>query len=276
MKTLALAVTAALGLSVSTTTALANCGSQPDSCMIAEGDYEAKLPPNSPENAPMVVFLHGYGGNGNGSLGRKSLVQPILNRGYGIIAPNALMRGSNTSWNFHPQRGSGRDEAAFIRAVIKDAAARFNLNPDRVLLAGFSIGGSMTSYLACQTPDIATAFAPVSGSFWRPHPTECAAPVRLLHTHGWRDGTVPLEGRTVGSGFTQGDVFYAMSLWASTNKCEQPRADSFDTTAPFWRRSWTECAPDSALELALFDGGHVVPDGWADMALDWFAAAVPE
>ena len=41
----------------------------------------------------------------------------------------------------------------------------------------------------------AAAYAPVAGSFWRPHPDmeACAGPVDLLHTHGWRDKTVPLD-----------------------------------------------------------------------------------
>ncbi len=129
----------------------------------------------------------------------------------------------------------------------------------------------MTSYIACAEPDLFTAFAPVAGSFWRPHPTECAGPVRLFHTHGWTDSTVPLEGRTVGSGFTQGDVWYAMSLWRETNTCDQPRANKFANTSMFMRRSWTKCADGSALQFALFPGGHVVPKGWAEMIVAWFA-----
>jgi polyhydroxybutyrate depolymerase len=41
-------------------------------------------------------------------------------------------------------------------------------------------------------------------------------------------------------------------------------------TEQFWRRSWQRCTDDTALELALFPGGHGVPKGWAEMALDWF------
>lgn len=132
----------------------------------------------------------------------------------------------------------------------------------------------MVHYVACKTPDAFAAYAPVAGSFWRPHPTECAAPVKLLHTHGWTDGTFPLEGRIVGSGFAQGDAFVTTSIWRETNMCRQPRAKKFSKTGPFMRRAWTECVEGSALEFALFDGGHVVPKGWADMAADWFETVV--
>ncbi|MBC7180657.1 MAG: polyhydroxybutyrate depolymerase, partial [Roseovarius sp.] len=46
--------------------------------------------------------------------------------------------------------------------------------------------------------------------------------------------------------------------------------DRFETTGDFLRRSWTRCTPGSALEFALFDGGHGVPKGWSTLALDWF------
>ena len=82
--------------------------------------------------------------------------------------------------------------------MLDDAEKRFNIDRDRVLMTGYSIGGSNVSYLACREPEIAAAFAPVAGGFWRPHPEDCAGPVKLLHTHGWRDQTVPLEGRPLG------------------------------------------------------------------------------
>jgi polyhydroxybutyrate depolymerase len=81
---------------------------------------------------------------------------------------------------------------------------------------------------------------------------------------------VPLEGRQVGSGFVQGDVFDAFRIWREANGCDEIRADRFAAEDGFLRRAWDRCAPGTALELALFDGGHSVPPGWTEAALDWF------
>ena len=89
---------------------------------------------------------------------------------------------------------------------------------------------------------------------------------------------MPLEGRRVGSGFEQGDVFQAMQIWREVNGCENYRADRFATgegEPQRWTRTWTECRSGTALELALFDGSHAVPRGWANATLDWFEA-LPE
>jgi polyhydroxybutyrate depolymerase len=70
-------------------------------------------------------------------------------------------------------------------------------------------------------------------------------------------------------------VFEAMRLWREVNRCDDYRADAFETgegEPPRWVRTWEECAPGTALELALFDGGHAVPGGWTDATLDWFEA----
>ena len=120
---------------------------------------------------------------------------------------------------------------------------------------------------------------PVAGGMWRPHPVECEAPVRLLHTHGWTDGTVPLEGRVLRGGslqdpekVVQGDVFATMELWRLTNGCVNHKPDRFDIGDRYWRRAWDRCAPGSALEFMMHAGGHAVPRGWAPLALEWFEA----
>ena len=95
--------------------------------------------------------------------------------------------------------------------------------------------------------------------------------MRLFHTHGWQDTTVPLEGRYLGGGaWQQGDIFAGMELWRQANACADEKPTGFATTGTFMRRRWTDCAPGSALEFALFPGGHTVPGGWAEMMVDWF------
>lgn len=252
--------------------ALADCDGD-GRCDIAGGTYHIAVP-EAVEAPPMVLWLHGFGGSGEGALRNTGMVNRYLERGYAFAAADGLPREGQaegrTSWAFHPDRPQQRDEAAFFAAILDDAQAQFGIDRDRVILAGFSIGGSMTSYVACQNPDLFDAYAPVAGSFWRPHPTECAGPVRLFHTHGWRDMTVPLEGRPLGGGvIEQGDVWYAMDMWRQTNGCLMHRADEFEDTGDFWRRRWTECEA-GALEFALHPGGHGIPQGWSGMMLDWY------
>lgn len=269
-----------LGCLASLATQGAAC-SRDTACAVGDRAYYAAMPDTGGEDAPAVVYVHGFGGSGEGALRNTGMVDDFLERGYAVIAPDGTPRAGRNgrSWGFHPSSGRQSDEIAFLQAVRDDAIERFDLDPDRVILAGFSIGGSMTAYTACAAPDSFAAYAPLSGNFWRPHPAECAGPVQMLHTHGWTDGTVPLEGRVLNrvdrnrpDARAQGDIGYAMNLWRDTNQCAQYQARRFDTDSPFWQRSWTDCADGSALTFALFDGGHVIPRGWPDLVADWFEA----
>lgn len=263
---LALALTSALGA----TTAIADCNGAAGPCTLPNGTYHIVLPDGATGSVPAILLLHGYGGEGVGMIRNKAMVSLMLSRGYAVIAADGQPRdtGAGRSWDFHPDRPATRDETAFLIAVADDAAARFGLKRDAMLLAGFSIGGSMTSYLACQAPDAFAAYAPVAGSFWRPHPEECAGPVRLLHTHGTADRTVPLEGRQIMPGFVQGNVGEAMEIWRVTNGCTPD--DQNETLGIYKVRHWTACQPGTDLRYALHDGGHSIPRGWAQMAVDWF------
>jgi polyhydroxybutyrate depolymerase len=263
----------ALALILAAGAALGACGPAPGPCDLPGGTYHL-MTPDGPGPFPAVVFLHGYGGSGQGTLRNTGMVGTLLARGYAVVAPDgqAMPDRDGRTWDFHPDRPATRDEVAFIRAVAEDAARRFALSRDGMLLAGFSIGGSMTSYLACAAPAAFSAYAPVGGSFWRPEPALCAAPVRILHTHGWTDQVVPLEGRAIRPDFVQGDVFAAMQTWRRTNGCARMQPDAFPTPAGFLWRSWTDCAPRGRLDLALHAGGHTIPEGWAALALDWFEA----
>lgn len=278
MRKISLIVTMVL-LTILPGAAIAGCAADTAPCKLEAGNfsgtYHLVLPSGQPpaKGWPAVVFLHGWGGDGKGVLNMRDMVQIFQRRGYALIAPDGTDRENRDGrgWLFHPQHRNGRDEGAFLGAATDDAAGRFAIDPSWVILAGFSIGGSMTSYVACETPARFSAYAPVAGSFWQPLPETCAAPARLFHTHGWSDAVVPLEGRSVGNGaITQGDVFAAMNIWRSANRCPQSNPTGFSRTGDFQIRAWTECAPESSLVFALHPGGHGVPPGWATMMLDWY------
>lgn len=248
-------------------------------CRVESGEYFIELPDSPGAAGAAIVYIHGFGGSGAGVFRNRGLVDEFLARGYAVIAPNGLPRqnGNGRSWAFHPWFDAQRNEIDFIASVKRDAVERFDLDAEQILLGGFSIGGSMTAYSACAEPDNFAAYAPLGGNFWRPHPSDCAGPVRMLHTHGWRDGTVPLEGRVLRGddsqdpdALIQGDIFHAMQVWRETNECFQLKADSFATDDNYWHRRWERCAEGSALELVLFPGGHIVPDGWAALVVNWF------
>lgn len=261
----------AVSVALTSSAALADCNGTSSACEIDGGTYHIVLPEGATAPVPAIMLLHGYGGEGVGTIRNKPMVSLMLGRGYAVIAPDGQRRddGAGRSWDFHPDRPATRDEVAFLTAVADDAATKYGLDRDRMLLAGFSIGGSMTSYVACSSPDAFAAYAPVAGSFWRPHPESCKGAVQLLHTHGLADRTVPMTGREIYPGFVQGNVYEAMDIWRATNGCSA-EPDVEESPGIYTVQRWTSCDPGARLDVALHDGGHNIPKGWAQMAVDWF------
>jgi len=243
-------------------------------CAIEGGEYFAAAPGNAPVGA--VLFLHGWGGNAKADIARASLVEPLVARGYVVVAPVGLPYSADeptTSWNAEKDPAN-RDDVAFIDAVMNDAAARFSFPRDHVLASGFSLGGMMIWRLACDAPGDYAAFAPVAGTFWRPMPETCAGPARIFHVHGWADRMVPLEGRPIeGTIWVQGDVFAALAVARRTSGCAAKA--THEVLNDMEVRSWVDCTSGNGVTIALHHGGHKVPQGWADLALDWFEGAAP-
>ncbi len=263
-------------LSAAPLAATETCGGAELPCRVASGTYHAALP-TAPASGPRpaVLFFHGAGGLGRSVLEPGSHLNPFVEAGYVVLGADGLMRPGNafgTGWSFRPEGPQQRDELGFAREVIADAVQRFGIDRDRILISGFSIGASLTWYLACRDPDLGAAYAPVAGGFWRPHPQRCAGPIDLLHSHGWRDRTVPLEGRPLRGGeLVQGDIFAGLQLWRQVNGCQGIRPDQFDTGPVFWMRSWKACESGREIVLALHPSDHDdIPAGWADMARRWF------
>lgn len=251
----------------------AGCGAQTP-CPVALGQYYLRLPESPAAGRPMIVYLHGYAATGKAELGNDGLVSPLLNAGFAVLAPDGQvdpLQGSHLDWGVADGGTLVRDDFAFLRQVIADAADRFDLAGRPAVIMGYSRGGSMVWDLACAAPDMADAFASHAGGFWAPMPDACAGPVRLLHSHGFTDTTLPFEGTTMnwfGHPFEMGGIPQGLSVWRRSLGCPV-KANHSVADDGVWQKDWTTCDAGGQITLQLLPGGHGRRKGWSEAVLDW-------
>lgn len=249
------------------------CGATEQPCEVADGQYYIALPEGEGP-APVVLWLHGFGGSGAATVRNENFVKGFTTRGYAVVLPDGQVYNANSDaldWGVSDGSAIKRDDIGFLQDVMGDAIDRFSLDGERVLATGFSRGGSMVWDLACQAPQIADGFAAISGAFWEPFPTNCKEPVHLRHTHGFTDRVVPLEGRAVnfgGQDFVQGNVFTGFEILRGVNGCRLA-ADDNRVDGDLWHKAWRDCT-NGSLTLELVPGGHGIPKGWKKRTLVWF------
>lgn len=59
-------------------------------CALADGTYRARLPDRARRG--VVLYAHGWGGTPAGALRSETRVDPMVARGYAVIAPQGLPR----------------------------------------------------------------------------------------------------------------------------------------------------------------------------------------
>ncbi|WP_289035503.1 polyhydroxybutyrate depolymerase [uncultured Roseibium sp.] len=232
-------------------------------CELEEGTYYALLPDDAETVPPVgaVFYLHGYRGKALNAVRNASFKKLANDLNVVFVA----VQGINGTWSFPTAPQNLRDESVFFDAVLDDVEDRFHIDREKTLLTGFSSGGFMTWYLACDDADRFAGYAPIAGAFWKPLPEECPteAPY-LFHVHGTSDTVVPLEGRPLGGGkYHQGDVFKSFDVWLQQLGLTDDKPMTYDDGSLSCER-WS---PETGLlELCLHDGGHNVRAEWMERA----------
>ncbi len=157
-----------------------------------ERAYRVHLPPRLPVGAPLVIQLHGGGGNGRG-LDRLTRFHALADQErFAVVSPDGFRR----HWNDGRIPGNPVDDVGFLAALIDHAAAWLPINRRQVYVAGISNGAMMAARLAAHLADRIAAFAQVAGtaaedapSWWRPD-----RPVPFLQIHGTDDRIVAYGG----------------------------------------------------------------------------------
>jgi polyhydroxybutyrate depolymerase len=248
------------------------CGTE-EPCHIASGSYYAKPPSgwDGESTLPVVIYFHGYKQSGRTVLGMKALMRAADESGILVVAPN----GTEGRWSVRGAPSTLRDDIAFARDLVHDISTKWPVDLKRLWVSGFSLGGSMAWDVACLSGDLFTGFMPVSGAFWRPHPTDCpSGPVTMLHVHGRGDKVVPLEGRTIRDRWRQGNVLEGFEFWRTHDRCGGDEVESTGDRG-LYCREWRNCSGGKRLALCLYDGGHAAPKDWYPKAFRWLQETVP-
>ena len=182
---------------------------EPQKVRLGDRFYLIDLPANT-KAAPIILALHGGGGNPGQLSSASGLGPAAILQGYAVIFPAGTGRRDDRllTWNAgyccaYAAR-SEVDDVAFLTSVIQDATARFGLDGNRVYLTGMSNGAMMSELYAAKLPEHVKAVAAISGTMDVGH-TRVRGPVPLLVIHGTADPMVPYEGGKGDSSLTQTD-----------------------------------------------------------------------
>ena len=206
-----------------------------------ERSYFIAVPPAAafpPGGVPLVVVLHGAGGNGPNIMNMTGFDDKAIEEGFIAVFPEGTTRnvfvGDNLflTWNAGHCCGYGmKDEAddiGFLTALIDTIVATYRVDPTRIYLSGMSNGGMMAHRLAIELSDRIAAIGTVVGAmFGDEFPPR--SPVSAVIINGAEDDLVPVEGGDLGVRFFRNawdgtplaPSEFQAEFWAGINGCLQ-------------------------------------------------------
>jgi phospholipase/carboxylesterase len=149
--------------------------------------------------APLVVMLHGAGGNARHALG----ILEAITRTEGLIVVAPDSRG--TTWDVI--RGEYGPDVTFIDQALAWVFERYAVDPARLAIGGFSDGASYALSLGIANGDLFTHVLAFSPGFAAP--VEQHGEPHLYVSHGTNDAVLPIHScsrrlvpRLQGAGYT--------------------------------------------------------------------------
>jgi polyhydroxybutyrate depolymerase len=210
----------------------------------------AKYTGQSP--VPLVLDFHPLGGTGASEKSSSGFAALSDSEGFIIAWPN----GIDNAWNIGPCCTNSRtvDDLGFAKGMVSAIESSACVDPKHVYSTGFSMGGGMSHYLACNAADIFAAVTPSSFDLLVDSEEPCAPsrPISELSFRGTADTEVPYNG---GQG-PQGRIDFLGAVgtfmkWAMLDGC------TGSPTTSGMEQLYTQC--EAGVEVGLYTiqgGGH--------------------
>ncbi|MDP3196323.1 PHB depolymerase family esterase [Tabrizicola sp.] len=160
--------------------------------------YRIDLPAD-PRGAPLILALHGGGGDPGQFARASGLARAATRAGFAVAFPAGTGRREDRllTWNGGYCCGWAArrdvDDIGFLKHVIADAAQRFGVDGQGVYLTGMSNGSILAETFAAKHPDLVRAVAGVAGTMdTRRNRVQGQVPALIIH--GTADTMVPFAG----------------------------------------------------------------------------------
>ena len=146
---------------------------------------------------------------------------------------------------------SGSDDVAYLDTVLDDALAKGGIDRTRIMVAGWSMGGSMALRYANERPTRVAAVGSVAGHFWG----EAKSTLPVLVIAGADDPLWPPDGAP-GKPAMRAEP----ARWADLAGCAAPTESR--PAEKVTRLDWRGCRDNVAVSFILVAGlGHQWPGG---------------
>jgi polyhydroxybutyrate depolymerase len=239
---------------------------------IGNRTYQSFVPARN-GRLPLVIALHGGGGNGAQLAKSAGLIDEAAKEGFVLALPEGSSRfGKLETWNAggccaYAMREK-IDDIGFIRALIDELERTQPVDPKRIYVVGMSNGGMMAERVAIELGDRIAGAAVFVGALFGNEPRPVAA-VPMLIVNAEKDEQVPIAGGTSTTGIvrrSQGMPYkpsrYAATFWATANRCTTNHAKA--ETADYVRERWTDCASGADVDFYIVKGAE---HGWPGRGL---------
>jgi polyhydroxybutyrate depolymerase len=196
---------------------------------------------------PALLFFHGSGGSAADMDATSGFSELADRRGFLAVYPQGLGDPGRASWAVEGRINDGIDDLRYTADLLDDLQRRLCVDPARVYAGGFSAGGGMANWLACELAGRIAAFVSISGGF-ATEPGGChpSRPASILDLHNTGDPIVPYAGSPPSndSPFRVPSVPTGMAGWAQRDGCD-PDYDEFFGSRTVTGMRWSGCRGDA-------------------------------
>jgi polyhydroxybutyrate depolymerase len=228
-------------------------------------DYYIHVPTsyNKTQSIPLVLVFHGTGARGSDMEQVTGLSQLADQENFIVAYPQGLKdNNGQTFWASIGTTQQGIDEIRYVDDLLDNLEQSFCIDEQRIYATGFSNGGGMSWYLACNLSERIAAFAPVSGNFYDLD-TGCNIKrgVPILDVHGTGDTVVPYMGGPAPEkpDLPLPSVPQWLNEWAKRDHCAQG-PNTFFQNGNVTGEEWIRCRDGSSIvHYRIEGGGHAWP-----------------
>jgi polyhydroxybutyrate depolymerase len=272
-----IAVAIALAVGLALQAAGSGAGAPQQDTIVHDGitrTYVVRLPDGPPrrnERLPLVIVLHGGGGNAANAEKMTGFTAKARKEGFVVVYPDGTSRlgVGLLTWNAGHCCGYAMenrvDDVGFIGALIDRMIAQHAVDPRRVYVSGMSNGAMMSHRLGIELSQKIAAIAPVVGAVFGDE-KKPANPVSAIIINGALDKSVPPLGGPTGGRFAGAwegppprPAVAQGAFWADADGCKSPPEIRDDPRATVARYA---CPGGRAVESYIVKGnGHAWPGG---------------